>query len=160
MSYIYSYSIAISKFQWSQHNLQSNYAGSAEETNSPIYYTEQFAENTKKSSPERKISKVEKIKCASLEFYFDLASSSTNSTSGACLLAWAPSWKLTFFITPAFGAFIVCCTETDQEWASRVLFSLPLPQMLILLVGAVRTEHNYFFRHMYIYFKPSFRMLF
>lgn len=35
-SYKYNYSIVIAKFQWSQHNLQSNYAGSAEETNPPF----------------------------------------------------------------------------------------------------------------------------
>lgn len=35
-SYKHNYSIVIPKFQWSQQNLQSNYAGSAEETNPPV----------------------------------------------------------------------------------------------------------------------------
>lgn len=43
------------------------------------------------------------------------SSSSSSSTRAACRLAWEPSPKNTFLITPALGARIVCCGEKTHR---------------------------------------------
>lgn len=107
---------------------------------------------------QEKISKVEKIKCTFLEFYFDSASSSRNSTSGACLLAWAPSWKLTFLITPALGALMVCCTEHSHSEQQTTQGSLPSSLQQVLCYSLVQLELTHLIPSSdMLYFKPSLK---
>lgn len=50
-----------------------------------------------------------------LHCYSASSSFSSISTKAACRFAWEPSLKKTFLMTPALGARMVCCTETDKS---------------------------------------------
>lgn len=141
-SYKYNYSIVIPKFQWSQHNLQSNYAGSAEETNPPV------------------------IQNGLLKIWRNLLlGENQQSRKNKMHLPWILFWLCLFFhefhewsVSVGLGTFLEvdlfnhsCLGSPDgvlhrntARVSSRQPTGFPplsLQQMLISLLGPIRTEH-------------------